>query len=963
MKDDLTFIEVQLPVSKLSKESYKERKSHLSQTITSLGKWWGRKPLILVRAIILGILLPNSNDQKKDRDIFLKILTMDNDGLLKRKTKLISPADIFNNLTVSERIEWFEDRGNDKQVLKKDLDGEKKYKLQTLVFNRLSYDQKLKYCDRPEQIEGLDAKAWEDINGHLGTNSSNLPELINELGVRRFGRVPRIGDAFCGGGSIPFEAARIGCETYASDLNPVAALLTWGALNIIGGGEDIADQVRDVQEKVFSAVDKQISEWGIEHNEKGWRADAYLYCVETKCPECGWKIPLAPTWVVGQRSSTVAELIPDDINKQFNIEITQGVSKNRLKSADKTGTVIKSRLECPHCGESTSMSQIRGDRRGENQTEYGLRLWENSDLIPRPDDVFQERLYCIRWIETCDDNKGKIHTTKHYLAPTTNDAEIETKVLSLLTQKFDEWQKDGYIPCRRIEHGDKTDEPIRTRGWTYWHHLFTPRQLLIHGLISSYAEKYATSLEQNVDLLLSIGRLADWDSKLCRWGTGAARESIAQTFANQALNTFYNYPVKALRLLKNNGAIKHKTVNIAGSCSIAVNDARLIETEVDIWCTDPPYADAINYHELSELPLSWYDKRLTKLFPEWYSDSKRAIAIRGSGKDFRLGMVDVYSNLSKNMPNNGLQVVMFTHQNAGVWADLTLILWASGLHVTAAWTIATETESALKEGNYVQGTVIMILRKQQSEEIAFLDEVVPEVEAEVERQLESMLSLEDKEDPNFSDSDYQLAAYAAALRILTQYKNIEDIDVNYELSRERSRNEVNPIERLIENAVKTASNYLVPKGLADFVWKRLLPEEKLYLKGLEVESHGEFRTGVYQEFARGFGVRDYQFMIKTGKANQTRLKTASEFKRSEIGDTAFGNSLVRHALYAIYQAADTGETQDSMTWLHAEVDDYWSQRETIGIILRFILSLSIKHWEDDTEAASLVAGTVENDHI
>ena len=112
-------------------------------------------------------------------------------------------------------------------------------------------------------------------------------------------------------------------------------------------------------------------------------------------------------------------------------------------------------------------------------------------------------------------------------------------------------------------------------------------------------------------------------------------------------------------------------------------------------------------------------------------------------------MVDCYRNLAAHMPENGLQVVMFTHQDASVWADLTLILWAAGLRVTAAWTIATETESALKEGNYVQGTVLMVLRKQTSNETAFLDELVPEVETEVERQLDSMLQLDDREAPNF----------------------------------------------------------------------------------------------------------------------------------------------------------------------------------------------------------------------
>ena len=123
---------------------------------------------------------------------------------------------------------------------------------------------------------------------------------------------------------------------------------------------------------------------------------------------------------------------------------------------------------------------------------------------------------------------------------------------------------------------------------------------------------------------------------------------------------------------------------------------------------DPPYADAINYHELSEFFLSWYEKRLPDLFPGWYTDSKRVLAVQGAGAEFRRSMVDSYRNLAANMPDNGFQIVMFTHQNASIWADLTLILWAAGLRVTAAWTIGTETPFGVKEGNYVQGTVLMV---------------------------------------------------------------------------------------------------------------------------------------------------------------------------------------------------------------------------------------------------------------
>jgi putative DNA methylase len=79
------FIDTQFPIARLSAESYKERKANNGQTLTRLGKWWGRKPLILVRACILGMLMPASGDPKKDREIFLKILTMDDEGTWNRQ--------------------------------------------------------------------------------------------------------------------------------------------------------------------------------------------------------------------------------------------------------------------------------------------------------------------------------------------------------------------------------------------------------------------------------------------------------------------------------------------------------------------------------------------------------------------------------------------------------------------------------------------------------------------------------------------------------------------------------------------------------------------------------------------------------------------------------------------------------------------------------------------------------------
>jgi putative DNA methylase len=159
-------------------------------------------------------------------------------------------------------------------------------------------------CERPENVEGPTERLGRDQRPP-GTTAKNLPELVEQLGQRSFGHTPRVGDSFCGGGSIPFEAARIGCEAFGSDLNPVAGLLTWASLNLLGGGKRAGGSAR-VQAQVFAAADRQITEWGIEHNDRGERAEALLYCVEVKPEGCDYFIPLAPSWVIGEKYRIVA---------------------------------------------------------------------------------------------------------------------------------------------------------------------------------------------------------------------------------------------------------------------------------------------------------------------------------------------------------------------------------------------------------------------------------------------------------------------------------------------------------------------------------------------------------------------------------------------------------------------------------------------------------------------------------
>lgn len=937
------FIETQFPIARLSAEAYKERKAVSGQTLTGLGKWWGRKPLILVRASILGMLMPASSDPQKDRDIFLKILTMDDEGTWDRCKPAIQR------------------------------------KTSRASFDRLPYAERIADCERPENVEGPSAEAWAEINAHLGTAAKSLPDLVEQLGQRTFGHTPRVGDSFCGGGSIPFEAARMGCEAFGSDLNPVAGLLTWVSLNLLGAGAAVQDEARKVQKAAFVAADRQVAEWGIEHNEFGERADAFIYCVEVKPEGCEYFIPLAPSWVIADKYRVVTtwEKVPGTDRLQPTVRTVSESEFKRYK--DKKGaTVSDSRVIDPFDENRTwSVEALRGST--------GLRRWSNDDVVPRPGDVFQERLYCIRWVNA----KGE----RRYAAPNDADLAREARVLELLQERFAEWQKEGFIPSKPILSGYNTDQPIRERGWTHWHHLFTPRQLLTHGLLAEIASRTAPSKVADAFCTLTVARIANWNSRLCRWlqPQGGGIGGGVETFYNQALNTLANFSVRPIHMLESALPQIRGDETFLRNNKVRVLDARDIQDECDLWITDPPYADAVNYHELSDFFLAWYDKNLTKSFPEWIPDSRAELAVRGDGEDFRRSMVEIYRNLAQHMPDNGMQMVMFTHQDPSVWADLGMILWAAGLKSTAAWTISTETAiGGMKKGNYVSGTVCLVLRKRIGSEPGFLDEVYPLVEDEVKRQITSMQVLDEGGEPNFNDADYQLAAYAAALKVLTQYGNLDGRDVEHEVFAKRAKNQKSDFQTVIERALGIACDTLIPRGL-DNSWRELSLVERYYLRALDIESRGERRQGMYEELARGFGVTDIKPLLKSDKANGARMFTPSGLSSTLLGQVQgsestdallpgrqgrattgathpFATSPLRHLMFAVRETATSDNSPEPGRQYLRDTfgQSYWGKREGFVALLEWFANLGnsegMTEWLEDSEAARILAGRLRNDH-
>ncbi|KPA09727.1 DNA methylase [Candidatus Magnetomorum sp. HK-1] len=672
-KDKPALIEHLFPVQKISAESYKEQMAGAGKTLTALGSYWkGRKPLILNKACILGSLLPVTEDRLKDLEIFELLMGMDSESMQKR--------------------------------LEEKLPASKRDTVCKILL--LPYNEQVKNAKRPEEIsDHLFFHIWERVNKHLGTSVSSLPELVEQIGIARFGRRPKVADVFCGSGQIPFEAARLGCDVYASDLNPIACLLTWGGFNIVGAIQKKRAEIERIQKKLAEKVQKEIDALDVENDGNGWQAKAFLYCVEVQCPETGWKVPLIPSLIISKGRKVVARLIPMPNEKRYDIKVCYVENDDELDAAQ-FGTIQNSDVVHSPDGITqyrVNIKTIRGDYKEGKENKNQLRMWKKIDFVPRQDDIFQERLYCIQWMKKKSKEKNFDY---EFRSVTQEDIAREQKVIDYVSEHLEEWQEKGYIPDMVIESGDKTDEPIRTRGWTHWHHLWPYRQLLYLALIKKNIE--------TPEVYVILSGLLDYTSKLCRWTTsskgsakigggkrtGGASDNPTNVFYNQALNTFFNYGIRSLSQLFEilNKKIKSEPFTSSFQCDVITNSAENLQTENDIYITDPPYGDAVKYEEITEFFIAWLRKNPPKEFAHWTWDSRRSLAIKGEDEGFRQAMIATYRKMTQKMPDNGIQVLMFTHQSGSIWADMANIIWASGLQVTAAWYVVTETDSALRQG-------------------------------------------------------------------------------------------------------------------------------------------------------------------------------------------------------------------------------------------------------------------------
>jgi putative DNA methylase len=231
--------------------------------------------------------VPATEDPVRDLEIFEKLMAMDDESFVIRWKRRPKPKEILGALSIASiadyftmepegilpavaPVDWSNPAYDDVKVTwRGDLTELERRRLEAEILPKTPYRERVGQALRPEEVmDTVHDHIWDAVNAHLGTAARSFPELIEHLGIMRYGHRPQVADTFCGSGQIPFEAARLGCDVYASDLNPVACMLTWGGFYIVGGAKESREKLALDQEDLMRGVQTEIEALDVESDSK-----------------------------------------------------------------------------------------------------------------------------------------------------------------------------------------------------------------------------------------------------------------------------------------------------------------------------------------------------------------------------------------------------------------------------------------------------------------------------------------------------------------------------------------------------------------------------------------------------------------------------------------------------------------------------------------------------------------------
>jgi len=705
MDNDTRLIEKGFPCHQVGAETQRERDTGKAPPTHRLHVWWARRPLTPSRAAILASLLP----AEADPEMFVRSLGIE------KKVAMINGMEWTLTGKLVERIEPDGSGGECLQVdavVLRALEKEQERRLEnrrTIKYiighdPSLSNNTVLKCWDAeslPLQdilptsnalevttLMGDPAKVKSRIefakNPHikkiLGETIQWAPEDLYAY-KRSFENIKNYSkknitvlDPTSGGGSIPFEALRLGYNVIANDLNPVASTILQATLNYPARfGMQLIDDIKFWGNKLISDVESKMKQFY--HFEPLAKDDlerlrikcsnypeiipmfsgpeydhtAHIYCRQVTCPHCGAEAPLLNScWLSKQAGDQWGiKIIPDDHAKNGTVSF---VPYKAIQGRGPDGedpecrTVTRAVGQCLHCKQAISGDEIKSQARGESS--FGK---------------WKDRLYCVvavRFEPVLDKagqpqryksgaEKGEIKTKKirFFRAPNTKDLQALEDAEAMLQQKWEDWDAKGYIPTEKFPEGNDM-RPV-TYGMPRWCDMFTPRQLLGHvtlveGLNKLKPEILAKLGEEKgravvTYLQFAIDKGVDYNSRQTRWeytrgivkgNFGRHDFSLKWTFGemiftgpnsgaawglSQIVDSYKGIAKLLDPVYKN--ISKSEPLPLVIRNGSATNMPEIATNSVDLVCMDPPYYNNVQYAELSDLFYVFQKRTLKDLYP------------------------------------------------------------------------------------------------------------------------------------------------------------------------------------------------------------------------------------------------------------------------------------------------------------------------------------------------------------
>ncbi len=633
---------------------------------------------------------------------------------------------------------------------------------------------------------------------------SDLAWIKRELG----GQTPTVLDPTAGGGSIPFENARLGFETFANDLNPVAATILKATVDmpkrhgkaLLNEFEKISKSFVELREATLRpAYPPEPDENSIPTN--------FIWARTICCPYCSGRIPLSPNWRLNG-SGLGVRLVPHNGHgpggdgRVCSFEI---VNKEEEHSE---GTVSDGDATCPF---TDCARVVDGDEIKRQALAGGM-----GDQLYAV--VFKRRVET----RTKTGKVGKPKWERGYRAPRQED-DNSAQVATWLAEKMPEWEALDIIPNEDIPVGNKTDEALRY-GANTWRDMFAPRQCLSHCISAEIIRKMVeddraagrlSDLRRAAFVYLSfcLDKFLNYNSRMSVWMP--TREVVANTFNRHDFAFCWSYAEMAIMV---EGLGYDWAIDQTGKCikelielsvSATAKDGPLFggdkakfasevvissksgasldhiaDASVDAVVMDPPYGANVMYAELSDFFYVWLKRTAGLVVPELFTrrltdKQSEAVANKAhfkgqkgadalANRDYQEKMAAIFAESRRVLKPNGIMTVMFTHKDTSAWDALTKGLIEAGFIITASWPVNTEAESSLhiKDKAAANSTILLVCRPRPAEQVGdttYWEDVEPLVAKAVRTRVEEF------QKAGITGVDLYLASFGPALEEFSRH--------------------------------------------------------------------------------------------------------------------------------------------------------------------------------------------------